>query len=68
MAKVTVRKDRETGEVETIDSLVKRFKKQVQKDDTLYECKRRQYFVKKSLARKAKSVEAIRRAKNKKRR
>lgn len=61
MAKVVLREN------ETVDELLRRFKKQVLRDDTMYECKRREFFLKKGLKRKAKSEEAIRRAKNKKR-
>lgn len=63
MAKVFARKDRETGELEDISSLIRRFKKQVINDQILYECKRREYFVKSSLKRKLKSIEAQKRKK-----
>lgn len=66
MAKVVAQIDRNTGELESVDSLIRRFKKQVLKDDILYECKRRQYYVPKSLARKLKAIEAQKRRKNKK--
>ena len=63
MAKVFTRRDRETGELEDISSLIRRFKKQVINDQILYECKRREYFVKSSLKRKLKSIEAQKRKK-----
>lgn len=63
MAKVYARVNRETGEKEDITSLLRRFKKKVMEDQILYECKRREYFVNKSLKRKLKSVEAKKRQK-----
>ena len=63
MAKVYTRVNRETGEKEDITSLLRRFKKKVMEDQILYECKRREYFVNKSLKRKLKSVEAKKRQK-----
>jgi ribosomal protein S21 len=68
MAKVVAQIDRNTGEKESVDSMLRRFKKQVLKDDIMWEVKRRQYFKPKSLARKEKSIEALKRSKNKKRR
>jgi small subunit ribosomal protein S21 len=68
MAKVVAQIDRNTGEKESVESMLRRFKKQVLKDDIMWEVKRRQYFVPKSVARKLKSIEAIKRSKNKKRR
>ena len=63
MAKVYARTDRETGEKEDITSLLRRFKKKVMEDQILYECKRREYFVPKPLARKLKAIEAKKRQK-----
>ena len=68
MAKVVAQIDRNTGEKESVESMLRRFKKQVLKDDIMWEVKRRQYFVPKSVARKLKSIEAIKSSKNKKRR
>ena len=68
MAKVVAQIDRNTGERESVESLIRRFKKQVLRDDIMWEVKRRQYFVPKTLARKLKYIEAIKRSKNKKRR
>ena len=68
MVKVVAQIDRNTGERESADSLIRRFKKQVLKDDIMWEVKRRQFFKPKSLARKEKAIEAIKRSKNKKRR
>lgn len=68
MAKVIAQIDRTTGERETVESLIRRFKKQVLKDDIMWEFKRRQYFKPKSVARKEKAIEAVKRRKNKKRR
>lgn len=42
----------------SLDTLLRRFKKQVQQDGTLDECKRREFFLKKSLKRKEKSKRA----------
>lgn len=41
-----------------LDYLIKRFKKQVEQDGILDECKRREYFLKKSLKRREKSKRA----------
>jgi len=61
MAKVYAYTDRNTGEKESVESLMKRFKKKVTEDRILYECKRREYFVPKSLKRKLKGIEAKKR-------
>lgn len=58
MAKVVLMKD------ETVDSLIRRFKQQVKKDNIIQECKKREYYVPKSLARKIKSENARRFKKN----
>lgn len=42
-------------EGEDIDSLVARFKRQVKQSGTLDECRKREFYLKKSLKRKAKS-------------
>lgn len=68
MAKVVAQIDRNTGERESVDSLLRRFKKLVLKDDIMWEVRRREFFKPKSLARKEKAIEAIKRSKNKKRR
>mgnify|MGYP002520015199 FL=1 len=62
MAKVVAYKD------EDITSLLRRFKQQVKKDDIIYECRKREFFVPKPVARKVKSERAakLRRAKGKK--
>lgn len=50
-----------------LDSMIRRFKKQVESEDILYECKKREFFLKKSLKRKEKSKRAkIREIKRKK--
>lgn len=50
-----------------LDSMLKRFKKQVIESGVLEECRRREFFLKKSLARKEKSKRAkIRLIKNNK--
>jgi len=66
MAKVVLTKDTETGEPESIETLIKRFKKQVMKDEILLECKKRQYFRPKAVKRHEKSVAAQKRLKSKK--
>ena len=64
MARVTLRPDelelcRVNNNVNAgLDSMLRRFKKQVQADDILEECKRREYFLKKALKRKEKSRRA----------
>ena len=42
-------------EGEDIDSLMARFKRQVKQSGTLDECRKREFYLKKSLKRKAKS-------------
>lgn len=41
-----------------LDSMLRRFKKQVQAEGILEECKRREFFLKKSIKRKEKSKRA----------
>ena len=64
MAKVVAYKDKNTGEVESLMSMLKRFKKQVLNDNILGECRKRKYYVPKSLKRKLKSLEALKREKS----
>lgn len=64
MAKVVAYKDKNTGEVESLMSMLKRFKKQVLNDNILGECRKREYYVPKSLKRKLKSLEALKREKS----
>ena len=52
MVKVVLR------EGETAEDLVNRFKTAVKKSGILQECRKREFFLKKSLARKRKSEEA----------
>ena len=52
MAKVVLR------EGETAEDLVRRFKTAVKKSGILQECRKREFFLKKSLKRKRKSEEA----------
>lgn len=63
MAKVVLYRDKETGQPEDITSALRRFKRKVLDDQILYECKRREYFLPKSLRRKMKSIEAKKRQK-----
>ena len=64
MAKVMLRPDElelctTTNNVNAgLDSMLRRFKKQVQADGIIEECRRREYFLKKSLKRKEKSKRA----------
>ena len=64
MAKVTLRPDelelcRETNNPNAgLDAMLRRFKKQVQQEAILEECRRREAFLKKSLKRKEKSKRA----------
>lgn len=53
MAKVT-NKDR-YGNTLTVDQMLKRFKKQVDKDEIMLELRRREYFVPKGVKRRIKS-------------
>jgi small subunit ribosomal protein S21 len=57
----------ETRPNESFDDLLRRFKRNVQKDGTLAEFKKREFYVPPGMARKLKSEEA-RRKKNKKKR
>jgi small subunit ribosomal protein S21 len=57
MAKVIAREN------ESTDDLIRRFKRQVNNDGTLEECKKREFFLKKSLRRKEKSKRARNRKK-----
>ncbi len=66
MARVVSTRDIETGEPESIENLLKRFKKQVVKDEILLECKKRQYFRSKAVKRQEKSEAAQKRLKSKK--
>ena len=52
-----VRRKEANGEWESSDSLIRRFKKSVQKADILKEVRKREFFVKKSIKRKLKSEE-----------
>lgn len=70
MAKVVAYRDKTTGELESVDSLIRRFKKKVENEGILEECKKREFFVGKSMARRLKSIEhqkqvKMRQAKNK---
>ena len=58
MAKVKMIVDSNTSEKESVDSMLRRFKKQVKKEGILQECRKREFFLKKSLARKEKSKRA----------
>ena len=58
MAKVKMIVYQNTDEKESIDSLLRRFKRQVKKEGILQECRKREFFLKKSLARKEKSKRA----------
>ena len=52
-----VRRKEANGEWESADSLIRRFKKSVQKAYILKEVKKREFFTKKSIKRKLKSEE-----------
>lgn len=54
MPKTTVHKD------ETLDDALRRFKRQVNKAGIIQECRKRQFYLKKSLKRKIKSENARR--------
>lgn len=54
------------GEKESIDSMLRRFKKMVIKEEILIECKKREHFMSNREKRKFKQDMAIRRIKNKK--
>lgn len=52
MAKVKMRDN------EDLESLIRRFRKQVMKEETIYECRKHDFFLKKALKRKEKSKHA----------
>ena len=54
------------GEKESIDSMLRRFKKMVIKEEILIECKKREHFMSNREKRKFKQDMVIRRIKNKK--
>ena len=54
------------GEKESIDSMLRRFKKMVIKEEILIECKKREHFMSNREKRKFKQDMAIRRIKNNK--
>lgn len=56
MAKVILRKD------ENLDGMIRRFKKQVIRDETVLECRKHEYFRKKSIKRKEKAELARKKA------
>ena len=64
MAKITPL--RTNGEKESVDSMLRRFKKMVIREEILIECKKREHFMSNREKRKFKSDMAIRRIKNKK--
>ena len=66
MAKILPVVNKETGETESFDSMLRRFKKATIKEEILIECKKRQHFMSKREKRQFKSDMAIRRVKNKK--
>ena len=57
---------RTNGEKESVDSMLRRFKKMVIREEILIECKKREHFMSNREKRKFKSDMAIRRIKNKK--
>jgi ribosomal protein S21 len=63
MAKVIQYVDEMTGERESIDSMLRRFKKQVIKDEILDDLRKHEYYISKSAIRRAKKLEAIRKNK-----
>ena len=58
MASVVRQMNRETGELESVETMLKRFKKQVLKDDILYECKIREHFMNPAEKRREKAKRA----------
>ena len=58
MAKVKMIVYPNIDEKESIDSMLRRFKRQVKQEGILQECRKREFFLKKSLARKEKSKRA----------
>lgn len=67
MAKVIAYVDKTTGEKESVDSLLRRFKKQVIKEEILLDLKKHEYYRSKSLKRKEKAIAALKRSKKKSR-
>lgn len=63
MAKVYRLKDQTTGEYETVENMLKKFKKQVLNDNTLWICKQHEFFRSKPEKRRIKQEEALKRRK-----
>lgn len=63
MAKIVAYIDKNTGEKEGLDSMLRRFKKKVLNEGILDECKKREYYVKPTVKRKLKDIEAAKRKK-----
>ena len=61
MALVIQQVNKETGEKETLESMIKRFKKKVLNEGLMAELKNREYYKAKSLKRREKSKAAQRR-------
>lgn len=66
MAKVKVRIDQATGEKESLESLIRRFKKLVLKENLMLELRKHEYYKSKSVKRREKSETARRLAESKK--
>lgn len=65
MAYIKQRIDPITGEKESVESMIKRFKKQVMKDGTLQDLKKYEYGMSKRARRRLKDKEAMKRLKRK---
>lgn len=62
MATVYTRVDKYTGERESVDSLLKRFKKAVVRDEIMTDLRKHEYYRAPSLKRREKSAAARKRA------
>ena len=62
MAKVVQHVDEMTGEKESVDSMIRRFKKLVIKDNLMDDVRKHEYYKSKSQKRREKRKEAERRA------
>ena len=60
MSKVVVKQG------ETLDAALKRFKRQVQRDGIILECRKREYYVKPGVARRLKHENALKARRRKK--
>lgn len=59
LAKVYARYDKESRTYESLDSMLRRFKKSVEKEGILLDLKKKEYYVSKGLKKRLKHEEAL---------